>query len=654
MHIQRFGLLSLLTLLINASLPAAEKAAKDTVYVLPKVIFVENAIVDETLIRDNATLLTRVSEQQIRDLNALDLPSALRRVPGVTISRYNLVGSYGGAEGGTIYIRGMGAERPGASIQTLVDGVPKFVGVWTHPLMDVLSVDRLERIDIYNSPQPVLWGNMSLGAVNLVTRRMHEAGQRTDLTMLGGQDNTYNFVFNHGARSGAFDYYLGASVKGSQGHRPQADGQLRSYWGRLGYSLAEGWDLSLIASSSDNWADDPGPVGSPPPKRARFNTGDATFNLTLSNTAENRNGYIRYYLDDGKINWEQWNTAGNEWFNTRTDYLNQGLRIQEIFSLEPSTELTVGFDYDSYGGKAFEEHQNPANSLRMPVKDFSNTAAYVSLEHAFRLNAGLTLSPSAGVRVNHHSVFAGQTAPEAGFSLAGEHWNLYGNYSHAFNYAGVYTAWFYNITWHYQNEAYSSLKPERLDHYELGLKLTPAARTGIDIGIFYDRGRDKIRFIAPPPPPPSFANIDRYHIFGMQTLLSFSPLERLALFTGLTLLNPSPEKLPQAPDYTFTLGGNLRFMRYFQISLDLEAQADKYVTNPRFTNVGAAGATVARTGSYAVLNGKLSYYPGRPGGRGRNSQFFLAVENLTDTDYEYLPGYPMPGTTVFAGVTLDY
>ena len=75
-------------------------------------------------------------------------------------------------------MRGQGAGRPGAEIVTLVDGIPKFVGVWTHPLLDTLSVDLVERVDVYKSPQPVLFGNMSFAGIDLVPRRETERGVR--------------------------------------------------------------------------------------------------------------------------------------------------------------------------------------------------------------------------------------------------------------------------------------------------------------------------------------------------------------------------------------------------------------------------------------------------------------------------------------------
>ena len=43
---------------------------------------------------------TLVTAAQIEDLNAMDLAAALRRTPGVAISRYNPIGAFGCAEGG--------------------------------------------------------------------------------------------------------------------------------------------------------------------------------------------------------------------------------------------------------------------------------------------------------------------------------------------------------------------------------------------------------------------------------------------------------------------------------------------------------------------------------------------------------------------------
>ena len=643
-------------MLASANLAAARHSTvKDTIYDLPPVLVVGKAVVDEIIIRGNSSSITRISAQQIDDLNAMDLPSALRRVPGVSISRYNLVGSYGGGEGGTIYIRGQGTERPGASIQMIVDGMPMFVGVWTHPLMDLHTVGRLEHIDIFKSPQPVFWGNMSTGAVNMVSRRMRSEGGRTNLTLSGGQEDTYNLVFNHGVKRGRVDYYFGSGLQGSDGHRPKSDGRLRSCWGRIGYQISRDWDLSLITSYSDNWANDPGKLGSAPPKRACFNTEDATLNLTLRNKFGNSNGFIRLFVDDGQILWEQWSDKTDNWFNSRTDWLNRGVRIQQNLLLGGMTQLTLGFDYDSYGGRFIEEHADPANSKLMPEKYFFNTAGYASLQHSVILSEGITLAPSAGVRLNYHSAFDNEIAPEAGLSLLGDRWRLYANYARGFNYAGIYSVWFYNVVWNYREEVYKDLEPERVHHFELGIKYNPLSNVNLDFSLFHDRGSNRIRMIPPPPPPPVFSNVDSYRIKGFEASLNWSPMSRLALFAGLTLLDKTPETLPYSPGYMLTLGGNLWVMERLQLSLDIEAVGERYVANPRFSALAEVDEDVLeRTDSYIIANTKLSFFLTRPGLERRGSRVFLAIENLTDTDYEYRPGYPMPGATVFAGYSLDY
>ena len=45
----------------------------------------------------------------------------------------------GGDEGGAVYVRGLGASRPGSEIKTYVDGIPFYMGVWNHALLDLLG-----------------------------------------------------------------------------------------------------------------------------------------------------------------------------------------------------------------------------------------------------------------------------------------------------------------------------------------------------------------------------------------------------------------------------------------------------------------------------------------------------------------------------------
>lgn len=140
----------------------------------------DNPILEGNEVDRSGSIVAKVSERQIDDLYAQDLSAALRRVPGVVISRYNIIGAFGGGDGGGIFIRGHGSGRPGAEIATMTDGVPRFVGIWTHPLLDPLSVDAIDGIEVYRSAQPVLFGNMSFGAVDMSSKRRSSAGRGGD------------------------------------------------------------------------------------------------------------------------------------------------------------------------------------------------------------------------------------------------------------------------------------------------------------------------------------------------------------------------------------------------------------------------------------------------------------------------------------------
>ena len=149
---------------------AADRDGREPVR-MDEVVVTASPIIEGNRVSDFGGSSTVVTEEQIADLNAQDLPSALRLVPGVAISRHNPIGSFGGAEGGSITIRGMGSSRPGAEIQTLVDGIPKFVSVWSHPLMDTLSIDPVERIEIYKGAQPLQFGNSARLAAEVQNAR---------------------------------------------------------------------------------------------------------------------------------------------------------------------------------------------------------------------------------------------------------------------------------------------------------------------------------------------------------------------------------------------------------------------------------------------------------------------------------------------------
>jgi len=96
---------------------------------LTPIVVTANPIIDRVRIDGFSSTSAVVTESQLHDQNAFDLATALRRTPGVQISRYNPVGAFGGDQGGAVFIRGMGVSRPGSEIKTYIDGIPFYMGV---------------------------------------------------------------------------------------------------------------------------------------------------------------------------------------------------------------------------------------------------------------------------------------------------------------------------------------------------------------------------------------------------------------------------------------------------------------------------------------------------------------------------------------------
>jgi iron complex outermembrane receptor protein len=84
-----------------------------------------------------------------------------------------------------VFIRGLGASRPGSEIKTFIDGVPFFMGVWNHPLLDLLPVNGMTSIDVLKGMQPAAVGN-TLASINLTTQSAPAAGARGNFMLQGG------------------------------------------------------------------------------------------------------------------------------------------------------------------------------------------------------------------------------------------------------------------------------------------------------------------------------------------------------------------------------------------------------------------------------------------------------------------------------------
>jgi iron complex outermembrane receptor protein len=598
---------------------------------LAPVYVTASPVIDGNTVDLFGNFTTSVSARQVSDLNALDVSSALRRTPGVTISRFNPVGSYGGEEGGAVYVRGMGSSRPGSEIKTYVDGIPFYMGVWNHPLLDLLPVNGMSRIDVLKGPQPAQFGN-TFAAINLIPKTAGSAeGVTGGLQLTSGSFSTFTEQFDLAGRQGAVDYTFAQGFAESDGHRPSADGRLRNYLGRVGYQLDAHWKLDLLALHVDNTAGDPGEQPGLATQGQRYDTTGSLVGLTLSHSFERLRGSLKVYENQTEAVQRPGFTSTSE---------QSGLRLREELTAWSGGLITAGLDVDRMSG----EGVNAFIPVNFSSEQLTLVSPYVGVSHVASLGGGWTATPSAGLRFYDHSVFSSETAPHAGLVFSNQQdWAFRANVSRGVNYpgveVGVLTAImpFFGTSWR-------GLEAETMDHKEVGVTWTPTRQTTLDVALF----RDKVanRYVMSFGPSSTFANLGSYEVEGLEISAQQQLGGGLSLFAGLTTLSATKANLPYAPANSVTLGVNWQ-QDAWSVSLDGQRQAGMTVLKQ-----GRDGSTnSARVDGFTVANLRVGRKVPLLGQRG---EAFVAVENLFDEDYSFRAGYPMPGRSYQFGLRASF
>jgi outer membrane receptor protein involved in Fe transport len=581
--------------------------------------------------------VSSVDRNQFEALNALDLAGALRRVPGVGVSHYNLVGAYGGSDGGAIYLRGRGTGRPGSDIALYQDGAPREAGVWSHPLLDVVPLEFADRIDIYKGPQPLLQGG-TFGSIDVTTRRAQPEGPRVMVDGVVGEHGLRGASVQGGDVVGDADYYAGLSQREADGHRPHSDGETRATMLRGGYDGGMA-TLAYIFLHTDNWAHDPGRIDEPTPERDRYESRTYTHVIRYDYGWEEATGYASLYYEDGKSRWQkdQLNGEGTPPGDSNSDWINYGFRSGGEFTAGESTVVSAGMDWGREGGGT----ESVTLSGEVPLskhKRYGTISGGFGVRHPYALGDWVVM-PSAGFRAYWHSRYDSEFAPQLGVTAAGDHaWSLFGSYARGVHYPGVYVAAISAPT-------ADSVAAETMDHVETGLAYRPSTLPlTLRLALFRDEASHLLQWT-----PLGLVNLAESNSTGAELTGSGALGRHCSVYGGLTWLDPDDEVTPRMPDVSATLGLNVVCFRSIRLSLDAQYVGEQYAFNGRVDESGRN--ELEPLDDFILVGGRLAYAftPGET-----QAEVYLACENLTDEDYAYQAGYPMPGRTFSGGLRFAF
>ena len=606
---------------------------------LPKINVIANPLIESTYLDAYSSTSSIVSQDQIRDRNAVDIASALRTTPGVQISRYNPVGGYGGDQGGGVYIRGLGTARPGSEIKTYIDGVPFYAGVWGHPLLDILPVNGMSSITVYKSPQPQINGN-NFASINLTTKSATEDGTHGDGRLSAGSFGTIIEQASVSSKQDNINFVLSQGFMKSNGHRANADGELKNIMGRLGVDINDHWKADATFLYTDNYANDPnlvrvgdGTYNGSANAVPKYETNAGMLTAAISHKYDSFNGEFRAYATSGKAKWSNYYN-----YLYKQEFDMNGFKFKENFIPWSGGVISGGIDFDNISGKS--------GTTDMP--DMRITSPYVAVNQSIAINNEWSLIPSAGIRFYEHNIYSSKTAPHAGLSVVSDKATFFANASRGVNYLGQEAA-----AMSIPSSSWRALSPIDMNHYEVGMKLNPIKGTQFDMSIFHDQINSRFVYAEPyGSSPGSASKVDGDHTNGAELSLKQNLGDNWLGFVSYTYLDPkSSINLPYMPRSAFVLGlnGNVGL---FKVAFDAQHQTKMWAnTNNRVVQWGTGIGTSKEVDAFTVANVRVSYPIPQMGKKG---EVFVAAENLFDEKYEYAPGYRMPGISGHLGVIASF
>lgn len=626
-----------------------------------------------------------VTEQQIQEQNDRDFLSTLRNVPGVMFQSKNLMGSQ---TSHSLYIRGRGADHPSADFAVEFDGAPRYGALFGQVLGDGIAVPTIGAIEVYKSPQPSAFGS-GYALVNILPKYFKGEGQEIAVDVGGGSYGTFNESLSGGLKQGAFDGYVSQSWASTDGHVDHSRAQQQSDYTNLGYRINENWNIRFLANYVDSQTLAPMPAVTPTsangvswPGAERYDTQTTFTTLTLNHQYEKFGGYLKAYRNDTDFDLLQEVTEGRRYAGgtgglwSCQEISLYGIRAKEKLHLWPGGEVLVGADLDVSelkntqrtfsgtgipginGGQAERVWNFPRTTLISPYLAVSQMAG--GLE-------GFHIIPSAGFRYFSHDTFDDKSAFQGGLVAGYGDTDLNVNYARGVNYPSPIALMNMVLVGSAAGDAnryWDRIKPEVVDHYEVGLNHRWPENAAVGVTVFKDKGKDRYRAYMGGAIPTLFNDpIGEYEISGLELTASVTPLASIEFTAGATWMDVKAkggdgierDRMPYTPDFQLQAGVNWKFWERFRLFLDLQHLTGLYGgTNMRGSFNYAQLTDANKIGDMTLINTRLGYRFDCKALRLKDSEVSLAVNNILDQDYEYAKGYTMPGVTFFVGVNLRF
>lgn len=606
--------------------------------------------------------VTVLSGEELRQRGLSLVLDALREVPSAAVVQ---PGSYGAVT--SLFVRGGESDY----VKVLVDGVAVNEPGGSFDFSS-LTLDDVERIEIVRGPASVTYGSDAVTGVVRIVTRQGRGPAHGSASVEAGTFGSFLGRADASGMAGRVAWSLGGSSSTTAGiYDFNNDFRNSTGTGRLAWRPDGRSDVSLTARYGWNTFHFPTDGAGVPSDSNQFSRGRSLAlgldgGRQLSALVELRGAAAlarsRSFFDDTPDG--AWDTAGFAYASTReAESTRWNLDGRAIVRPNTRSMISVGAQFErqlvnaaasytsNFGGGTSTEDDPPFDASRNDV------AAY--LEARAEPVTGLIVT--TGGRLDHDEAFGDYATWRAGLRVTlPRGFALRGAAGTGFK-APTFAENFANSPFEVGNR---DLDPERSRSWEVGLEHDVAqGRLHTTLTWYDQRFRNLIQYVASSPGEPTYENLGAALARGIEAAATARLSTAVAIGGSWSWLETRVTDAGASGSLGFSDGDRLlrrpaNLLRFWGSASPLDRlhlDADVLYTGSRddvdFGTFPSARVTLP---SYAILNAALRLDLTGSAERGPQVTLTARGENLLDSDYEVIAGFPGRGRTLMAGVRVGW